>query len=292
MTSPARRLWELLETVHDVVYFTDECRAAADALGLRGFWMGYVALRAAPLGPVGPAPVTALFHGFPPALVARALPDAWARTTPADALAARGRGAAAALRRIAGPFLDDAATLEECVDLAGRAAAGADTAGRALAAANQALPRPEDPVAALWQATTTLREHRGDGHVAVLVARGVPPLAAHLLKSAAGEADADGLRVARPWPEEDWDTAEAELRRRGWIVDATTLAAAGRAEHDEIEALTDAAAADPWEAIGRERTDRLATLLEPLADAVSESGVIPRGNPTGLSRTSSRHRWH
>ena len=289
MTSPARRLWELLETVHDVVYFTDECRAAADALGLRGFWMGYFALRAAPLGPVGPAPVTALFHGFPPSLVARALPDAWARTTPAEALAARESSAAAALRRIAGPYLDDAATLVETLDLAGRAASRADTAGRALAAANQALPRPGDPVAALWQATTTLREHRGDSHVAVLVARRVPPLAAHLLKTAAGEADPDRLRAARPWPDGDWAAAEAELRRREWIVDAATLAPAGTAEHDEIERLTDAAAADPWEAIGRAATDRLAALLEPLADAVSESGVIPRGNPTGLSRPSSRH---
>ena len=38
--------------------------------------------------------------------------------------------------------------------------------GRPLFAANRDVDAPPDPVAALWQAATTLREHRGDGHVA------------------------------------------------------------------------------------------------------------------------------
>jgi hypothetical protein len=39
----ARRLWRLLEPVHGVVYFAPDARARFDAVGLRGFWMGYFA---------------------------------------------------------------------------------------------------------------------------------------------------------------------------------------------------------------------------------------------------------
>lgn len=50
----ARALWERYEPVHDLVYFAPQAHRAAEALGLRGYWMGYFALRAAPLGPVSP----------------------------------------------------------------------------------------------------------------------------------------------------------------------------------------------------------------------------------------------
>ena len=79
---PARRLWATLETLHDVTYFADGVRPAGVALGLKGFWMTYFAFRAAPLGAVPAAPVIAAFGGFHPAMVAKALPDAWSRTTP------------------------------------------------------------------------------------------------------------------------------------------------------------------------------------------------------------------
>ncbi|MGW0212699.1 SCO6745 family protein, partial [Streptomyces sp. NPDC003233] len=85
----ARALWERYEPVHGLVYFAPEAHRAADALGMRGFWMGYFALRAAPLGAVPPSVVTSCFYVFHPARVARALPDAWTYATPADVLAAR-----------------------------------------------------------------------------------------------------------------------------------------------------------------------------------------------------------
>ena len=52
----ARRLWAVGEPVHALTYFAPESRAAWEAAGLRGFWRGYFATRAAPLGAVG-APV-------------------------------------------------------------------------------------------------------------------------------------------------------------------------------------------------------------------------------------------
>ena len=45
--SYARRIWQLMETIHAVTYFADECRQANTNVGLKGFWMGYFASRAA-----------------------------------------------------------------------------------------------------------------------------------------------------------------------------------------------------------------------------------------------------
>src|SRR5947199_3518891 len=96
----ARLLWHLFEPVHAVTYFAPQARAAAETLGLRGFWAGYVVLRSAPLGVVPPAVVTAAFHGFAPHRVAKVLPAAWDVAPPAAALAARTSSAAAALREV------------------------------------------------------------------------------------------------------------------------------------------------------------------------------------------------
>ena len=84
-----RELWRALEAVHAVVYFAPDAKAVYGELGLRGFWMGYFASRAAALGAPGPLLVTALFYGFAPRMVAKALPSAWEITEPARVLAAR-----------------------------------------------------------------------------------------------------------------------------------------------------------------------------------------------------------
>jgi hypothetical protein len=278
----ARRMWRLYEPIHAVTYFAAECRAAADRLGTRGFWMGYAAQRVAPLGAVDAAVATAAFYGFHPERLARALPDAWRLTTPEAALAARLNGVDAALLRLWGKPVLTSAELAEVADLAWRAAAAADTAGRVLAAANQALPRPALPHLALWQATTTLREHRGDGHVAVLVAHGIAPVRAHLLKAGAGEADGDTLRVHRRFPDADWRQGIEELREAGLFDDGGRLTDAGHRLHDEVEAATDAAAGAPWRALGEAGPRRLAELLEPLTAAVLRSGMLPMPNPVGL----------
>ncbi|MEO5874163.1 MAG: hypothetical protein ABIS86_03960, partial [Streptosporangiaceae bacterium] len=131
MYEHARRMWMLIEPIHAVTYFTPEPRAAYEQAGLRGYWRGYFAGRAAPLGRTGPAPVVAAFFGFAPAMVERALPAVWDLASPERALAARTAGARAALERILrGREVGAAAELLE------QAAAGLDVAGRVLAAAN------------------------------------------------------------------------------------------------------------------------------------------------------------
>jgi hypothetical protein len=280
MMNPSRRLWTLYEPIHAAVYFADEVRAAAAAAGYKGFWMMYFAVRVAPLGLVGPEVAAAACYGFHPSRAQRALPDAWSYASPAQALEMRLAGMDTALRRIWGGSLD-APTTAEAANLAWAAARAADTPGRVLAAANQALPRPNLPHLALWQAATTLREHRGDGHNAVLLAAGIGPVHAHLLKEAAGETDSPTLRISRNWPDEAWHQAASDLADRGWIDTDGQLTTEGANAHADIERQTDQAAARPWRALGAEGTERLAALLSPLTHAIITAGAFPVPNPVG-----------
>ncbi|CAN5626611.1 hypothetical protein BH18ACT1_BH18ACT1_05640 [soil metagenome] len=102
----ADALWRLFEPYHAVVYFDREVRARSTAAGWTGFWMGYFAMRAAPLGAVPPAVVTATFFGFAPRMVERALPDAWDRCTPERAVQVRLEVADVALRRSLGDAVE------------------------------------------------------------------------------------------------------------------------------------------------------------------------------------------
>ncbi|MCT2581721.1 SCO6745 family protein [Actinophytocola gossypii] len=278
---PARRLWSSLEPLHDVVYFAPGVRDAGVAIGLRGFWMTYFAFRAAPLGPVGAEPVVAAFAGFEPSMVAKALPEAWARATPAACLVARSEVSAAALRKVG---VDEAVCATVAAEL-GPVLAAADGTGRPLHAANACLPLPDDPVAALWQVATTLREHRGDGHVAALVACGLSGLEALLLQVGFGRFPGSQLRSVRGWSEHAWDSAATGLADRGLLTGDGGLTAAGRELLAEVEERTDAAS---WRgglsAVGEAGVDRLVEVLAPSVSALWASGVLPEINPTGLER--------
>ncbi|WP_278257050.1 hypothetical protein [Nocardioides convexus] len=98
----AREVWTLAEPLHAITYFSPEPLGALREAGYRGFWMGYFAGRAAPLGAAAPDLVHALFHNFAYPQVARALPDAWSFAGPAAALDARLGGSVATLRRLLG----------------------------------------------------------------------------------------------------------------------------------------------------------------------------------------------
>ena len=275
----ARELWRRYELIHDLVYFSPEVLSRATALGMRGFWMGYFAMRSAPLGRASPGLVTATFFGFHRSRVARALPDAWTYASPEQALEARLSGVHEAIST----FTTDQGVLDEAADLLWAASTSADTAGRPLAAANQALDRPRTSAGALWQATATLREHRGDGHIAVLVANGVTPVEAHQLKIATGESDADMLRVARGFPDDEWQRGTGALEARGWLDENQHITEAGQHAHIEIEAATDRLATQPWTTLGDDAARTALALLDPMARTIAHSGLIPWPNPVGLT---------
>jgi len=286
----ARQMRTLIEPVHDVTYFTPAGRAGFEEAGLKGFWRGYFAGRAAPIGPAGAGPVIASFFVFAPGMVRRALPAVWAIASPATVLRARQDGAATGLRELTGP--GQAASVAAAADLLLAAISDLDAAGRTLAASNLDLPVPDEPVARLWHAATVLREYRGDGHVAALLAADLDGAEALVLRVGvdlvAGDAAShvtpswgrDQTQPARGWTDAEWDAAVLRLADRGLLTGSGTATPRGVSFHREIEEATDLAAARPWVRLGAAATADLACVLAPIARACA--AVMPYPNPVGL----------
>ncbi|MEU4565691.1 hypothetical protein [Micromonospora sp. NPDC023956] len=269
-------MWTHYEPLHAVTYFHPRARAAYEAVGLRGYWRGYFAGRAAPLGATDAPAVVAVFFSFAPHMVGRALPAVWQLATPEEALRARLTGAVQALAELTYELPEG--HLAEAAELLEAAAVAVEPGGRVLGAANAALPRAEYPLARLWQAATTLREHRGDGHVAALVAAGLDPVETLAWRIADGMAPV--MLTGRGWSEEQWRAAHDRLVERGWLTPEGKPSEEGRAGFRAVEEATDRAADHPWRALGAERVDRLRDLLDPLARRCHT--MIPPGNPIGL----------
>ncbi|HEY7261544.1 MAG TPA: hypothetical protein VH589_08690 [Trebonia sp.] len=274
--STARAMWTMFEPVHDVSYFAPEALGEFTGAGLRGFWRGYFAGRAAPLGGARAAVVTASFYNFAPAFVARAIPGIWDLISPQEAIAVREAGAAASLRRLLGGREAEAG---KAAGLLWRAAEDLDFAGRVLSAANAELPVSGEPLTRLWQAATLLREHRGDGHWAALAAADIDGCEAVVLRCAK-DLPRDLMQPVRGWTDEQWSAAVGRLTERGWIGEDGTITAAGRAAHDAVEAATDQAAARPWNRMGAASLAEVADVLFPLARACAAElpEVIPVGS--------------
>lgn len=279
----ARQMWSRFEPIHAVTFYTPEARAAFDEVGLTGYWRGYFGGRVSPMGAVDATPVVSAFFGFARRLVAATLPDIWTRSTPEQALTARRRGGEAALvRMLAG---QDASIFVEVADLAEAATDLLDPAGRPLGAANLALPKVDGagPLSRLWQAATTIREHRGDGHVAALVAYGFDGIESVVWRSRP-EQRAD-VQDYRGWTDEEWDAAVARLRARGWLDARGEHTKEGDGVYGAVEDATDRAAARVWDEFGLARTVRLRDLLTPLA--VATYSGIPLVNPVNGARPAA-----
>jgi hypothetical protein len=276
----ARQLWSRLEPIHAVTYFAPEARAALADAGYKGFWMGYFAGRAAPMGPVGPEVVLATFYNFSMAHVSRAIPDAWTFAPPSAALEARQQGSVTALQRaFATSELTEA--VETAAPLARVAAESAPMEGRILFAANRALPWPEEPIPALWQASTLLREHRGDGHVGTLAAAGVSGREANVLQAAAGVVPRAVFEVARHYDDAEWDRVSGELIDRGLLGGDGNLTTKGRAIRDDVEDRTNRIALSAYETLDDQQLQALIDALVPLSRAVIATGDIPPATPIG-----------
>jgi hypothetical protein len=278
--SLARRFFDRFEPVHAVTYFAPEARTALDELGFRGFWMGYFAARSAPFGIVPIEVVTAAFYNFTPERVAKALSAAWQVTSPADALRVREQSAVAALRRY-GVTVDEARV---AADLAGKAVRSAALDGRPLFAANVALDWPEEPLARLWHAVTLLREHRGDGHVAVLVYNAVSGRESNVLHAAAGRVPKEMIMRSRDYDDDQWAHYRERLARRGLVDADGELTAAGRDLKQRIEDTTDELALSALDGLDDDEVETLFRALTPITRKVIAAGDVPVATPMGLSR--------
>jgi hypothetical protein len=260
------RMFELVEPIATVT-FSKVPTEAFLALGMRNYWDGYFAGRAAPLGLAPAGVVHAVFYNFADGEVARHIPWVWERTTPEEAIAVRERGSAAALRQMIGERADSPA-LVRAADLATRAAVSAPTEGRALYAGLRALDVPEEPVARLWHAATLLREHRGDGHNAALVAHRIGGTEAHVLLALSLGMRAEEFDRIHHLPRAQLAAVIDGLRGRGLLDAAGGLTDAGRETRERIESLTDELAAPAYDVLSADELDELIAGLEPIAATV------------------------
>jgi hypothetical protein len=258
-------MFDLVEPIGAVPYSAEEPNETMFALGFTNYWDTYFAGRAAPLGSSVPAEVVhALFYNFAPGEVARHIPKVWRTTTPEAALAARQEGCVNALRRVLGDLVDTP-DFQRAVELLTRAATSAPLEGRPMYAALRALPIPEEPVARLFHAASLLREHRGDGHVAALVAEGIGGLEAHALYAIDIGIPAPTFGRIHHLPSAQLSELIDAMKGRGLIEDEATFTPAGRQAKDRVEALTDELALAPYEILTTAERDELMAALEPLA---------------------------
>jgi hypothetical protein len=283
-----RELWQATEAVHAVAYFAPEVADAVAGSGVKGWWRGYFAGRAAPMGVTDPSVVTAVFANFAPAMVERALPSAWQTAGPREVLAARAAGLTAAFARVDAPDGVVTDALRPVLELLDRAADAAPLLGRPLAAAwarhrTRLLRAPDEPSPALraWLATTVLREQRGDAHVAAVANAGLDGCEVLVTLVGTGRVPAEMLREARGWTLEEWEAASARLVDRGLIRPDGRLTSDGMGLRIAIEDATDRAAAVAWAVLDDDERDQVFQALRPLGALLAERVPIRVPNPMG-----------
>jgi hypothetical protein len=191
----------------------------------------YTAGRGGALGDVCAGVVAASFVMFNPSAVA----ESWDRgrkvASPLDAAAAFG----ACLRSWALAHLGADVDYARLAELAGRVVDGASVAGVPLFAAWSVLPEPEEPRALALHRVNLLRELRGGLHGAAVIASGLTPLEAVMVKT---PYFAGLFGWPEPWPDAEphraaWERAEASTNR-AMARAFTVLEPAERAELVEL----------------------------------------------------------
>ncbi|MEO5900221.1 MAG: hypothetical protein ABIR68_08820 [Ilumatobacteraceae bacterium] len=282
LSASAQRLRFAVEPIAGIVYFAPEIHVEFEALGFGpgvggdGYLTlaeisGYYCSRAGCMGRVPGEVVVAAFGVFSPALMIPAVERGWSIAGVEDVLAARERGATAALTRLLG----EPAGLARATELLARAAAGGCLSGRFLYAGLRSLPVPTTPWGAAWRHADCVREHRGDSHIAAWIAAGLDPVEAGLLAEAYYGMPTKRYHSGRGWTPSQLDAGLDRLRARGVIEDEPiVLTERGREMRHGIEVATDLQQASILNAIGDD-LDELLALVEPWAAAIYAGGGYP-----------------
>lgn len=273
----ARKTWRTLEPIHGMIYFVPEGPEHYRTAGLDGDRAGYFASRSAALGEASPEVVIATFYNFNPDTVRESMNGVWQSVRPETLIDARYRAVDAALRRLLGDDVIGGDDIAEAAELA-RAAALAATdhlEGRPLFAGHASLPWPTDPHLVLWHAQTLLREYRGDGHIAALVADGVSGIEALLMHGGTGVIAAGVLQRTRSWDDDAWTEASDRLIDRGLLDPDGTLSEFGAQRRQWVEDRTDELAVVPYATIGEDGCARLRELCRPFSQAIVDGGGLP-----------------
>jgi hypothetical protein len=274
----ARALWTLFEPIHAVTYFSAQSRDALADIGLQRYWDGYFAGRSAPVGALAGPPVTAMFSGFAPFLVDRALPAVWSVVTPAQVIEARYVGAAATLRDL----VPDEALVENAATALAPLVEHLDLIGRPLAAGFASLPLEDDPYRRVWQLAGTLREHRGDGHVIAIAGLEIAGITTLVLRSGV-DLDATSMQKARGWTDDEWAAETDRLIARGLLDSDRRITPAGTDLLDRAENLTNRLALSAIDRLDDAQVREVGIALVPVAAAVT--ALFPYPNPIGMPKS-------
>ena len=257
--TPARRLRDACEAIATIGWWSRPAAEGGLVLG-HGFFDAYVWGRAASMGSAVAAPVVvAAFGAFDAAMLRGVLEHGRSVSSRQAILDARATGAAQGLAAATRDV--DLALVARFGDRVLRACDELDGMGRPLFGALRALAVPPDPHGRAWRAAELVREHRGDGHIAAVVAAGLDMTEANVLTEVwlgypVGEYSASrGLA-----PERVREAADA-LHRRGWLDADDTITSEGRAARDDIELATDRSQQALVDALG----DDLETVIEEAA---------------------------
>lgn len=260
-----------LAVLHAPVYRSRELQGRFADVGVTDRMAAYLAQRAAPLGPASPQLVAATFYGFAPATVAAHLPAVWERVPPDEVVTFT----LAAMRELFDRLIGErTATVAELAALLGTVADAHPTVGRPLAAAWAAVARTGDPLIDLWLATCVIRESRGDGHIALLVAEDIGSIESHLITQGDDPTRRPNLVALRGWTDEELDLAAARLRARGLLDSDGRRTEAARELRRRIEQRTDDLSAPPWAEVGPVNVARIADLALELLPPVLMSGTL------------------
>lgn len=274
----AGRLTRSIDALHSLSYFVPDAAEQFGALGMRGL-TPYFAVRSAPMGAVAAEVVAATFYNFNPDFVAQSIPHAWTLASPQEVTALRYRIVDDVLPRVLGDELTRSAELARAAATLRRAAeAVPDGDGRPLYAAHAGLPWPESTHSQLWHAVTLLREYRGDGHTAALIANGLSGLEALISHTAAGIGFSEQFaRALRGWSDEQWAAGLERLRSRGLVDASSTLTEAGSQLRDRVEDLTDDLGYAPWTAVADDEAQQVAATAKAIREAVLAAELFPTG---------------
>ncbi len=237
---------------------------------------------------MGAGVVSAAFYNFHPRMVEAAVPECWTVVAPETLCRVRVIAASEALGDLCS--VESRSALVAALPLLRRAAARAGATGRVMAAANRPLWPAVAPalgtggLGEVWQACTTLREDRGDGHVAALLAHGVGGVEAHVLAAATKAIPAEVLRDNRGWSEQEWASATVDLAARGLLHADGRATDGGRTLHAAVEDMTDRLAEPAYAGLSDGALEELYGALSACAAGVAASGLLPFPNPMGLPR--------
>ncbi len=253
-----RRNARSVQTTIGWIYWDPGALSRLEALGLKGP-LGYIAARAAPLGPAGAEAVTAAFGSISPIGIAIALDLVEQHTSFDDVWAARDEAVLAGLAEhapeITGPLARFGPDLWSVIDQLPRL-------GRVFFGAHLRMPRPVDPVLSGWHAVNCLREWRGDTHWALVAAAGLSGPEASILHNAWIGYEKDWLATSRGSTEEETAAAWSRLEARG-LATGGQVDPVGLDLRQQIEDDTDRLTTLPWTLLGEAASVRLAEKFEP-----------------------------